>query len=31
MYENSASIARIMIMAATALGGAVADHVKADE
>jgi hypothetical protein len=31
MYENSASVARIMIMVATAPPSAVADHVKADE
>jgi hypothetical protein len=31
MYENSARVARIMMMVATAPPSAVADHVKADE
>jgi hypothetical protein len=31
MYENSARVARIMMMAATAPPSAGADHVKADE
>jgi hypothetical protein len=31
MYENSAKVARIMMMATTTLSSTVVNHVKADE